>query len=234
MELAVRSLPLPPSALLFDLDNTPIDCDRAFSEWANVFVESELSDRSAAEQQAALHTVVELDAHGHRSKTSMFAAIRAAYSCIDAPVEALIAAFQERMPACCTLANGASQLLQTLGAMRIPFGIVTNGSRHQLRRIQTLGLDRSTTCIFVSELVGSRKPDASIFLAAADCVGVEPGRILFVGDTPEVDIVGAHGAGMRTAWLRHGGQPWPAHLAPAICDCTLTGLEELLPLLTAE
>ena len=48
-----------------DLDNTLIDRDRAFSEWANVFVEPELSVRSAAEQQAALHTLVELDAHGY-------------------------------------------------------------------------------------------------------------------------------------------------------------------------
>ena len=225
---------LPPSALLFDLDNTLIDRGRAFIEWAGVFVESELRDRSAAEQEAALHTLVELDAHGHGSKTSMFAAISAAYPCIDTPVEALIAAFQEAMPTYCTLASGASQLLQTLGAMRIPFGIVTNGSRYQLRRIQSLGLDRSTGCIFVSEMVGSRKPEAAIFLAAAECVGAAPQRILFVGDTPEVDIVGAHNAGMQTAWLRRGGRPWPVHLSPTICDCTVSGLEELLPLLAAE
>ena len=227
----MKSLRLPPSALLFDLDNTLIDRDRAFSEWASVFVEFKLRDHSAAEQQAALHTLVALDAHGHGSKTGMFAAISAAYPCIGAPVEALIAAFQEDMPAHCTLADGASQLLQTLDAMRLPFGIVTNGSRHQLRRIQTLGLDRSTACIFVSELVGSRKPEAAIFLAAADCVGTAPNRILFVGDTPEVDIVGAHNAGMQTAWLRHGGRHWPVHLAPTICDLAITGLWELRDLL---
>ena len=231
MDLAMTTLPLPPAALLFDLDNTLIDRDRAFTEWARTFVQVQLGGCGAAEQRAALDTLMELDARGHGSKAAMFAAIRAACPCIDAPVESLVAAFQGEMPACCTLAIGASQLLRALAAAQIPFGIVTNGSRHQLRRIQTLGLDRSTTCIFVSELVGSRKPEAAIFLAAAECLGTAPDSILFVGDTPEVDIVGAHNAGMKTGWLRHRGRPWPPHLAPAICDLTVTGLWELRDLL---
>jgi FMN phosphatase YigB (HAD superfamily) len=90
-------------------------------------------------------------------------------------------------------------------------------------------LHAGTTCIFVCELVGSRKPEAAIFLAAAACLHLAPERILFVGDTPEADIVGAHRVGMRTAWVRRTDRAWPRHLAVAACDLTITTLAELLP-----
>ena len=43
-----------------------------------------------------------------------------------------------------------------------------------------------------------QKPHPSAFLAAADALGVEPDRAVFVGDRPWDDISGAQAAGMRT------------------------------------
>jgi len=59
-----------------------------------------------------------------------------------------------------------------------------------------------TSCIFVSDLYGSRKPDAAIFRTAAACLEVRAAQVLFVGDKPREDIQGAHDVGMTTAWLR--------------------------------
>lgn len=66
-----------------------------------------------------------------------------------------------------------SVLLHTLQNAHILFGIVTNGSSHQRQKIEVLGLDQLTSCIFISELFGAKKPDASIFLAAASCLQVQ-------------------------------------------------------------
>jgi putative hydrolase of the HAD superfamily len=48
---------------------------------------------------------------------------------------------------------------------------------------------------------GAAKPDASIFHAACERLGCAPGEVLHVGDDVEMDVVGAHRAGLRTCWL---------------------------------
>lgn len=98
----------------------------------------------------------------------------------------------------------AHQLLRTLRETGFPFGIVTNGFGSKHDEIQALGLDRMTSCIFVSRPFGARKPNPSIFLAAASCLDMPAEWVLFVGDALHADMHGAHSAGMKTAWLRRG------------------------------
>ncbi len=63
-------------------------------------------------------------------------------------------------------------------------------------------------------LVG--KPSPPFFRAAAERLGVEPGEILVVGDSPENDVAGAVAAGLRTALVRtgRGRAADPARLDP--------------------
>jgi len=220
-------LPFGVLALLFDLDNTLFDRDRAFQAWAQAFVQRQLGSEDAAAQRSAIEQLITLDDHGHGEKATMFTSLKEMHPVVHTPVSELVTTFREEMPTYCTLDEEAAGLLQVLHQEALSFGIVTNGSSYQLRRISALGLHLLTTCIFVSELVGYRKPDAEIFLAAATCLSVAPERILFVGDTPEADIVGAHRVGMRTAWLRRPGRAWPRHLAATACDLTITTLAEL-------
>jgi putative hydrolase of the HAD superfamily len=59
--------------------------------------------------------------------------------------------------------------------------------------------------IVVSQRVGTIKPHPTIFRAAEAALGLDgsaPGRILHVGDDWAADVVGAHDAGWRTAYLR--------------------------------
>jgi FMN phosphatase YigB (HAD superfamily) len=58
------------------------------------------------------------------------------------------------------------------------------------------------SAIVVSQRVGTIKPRPEIFAAARSALGdPEPGTILHVGDDWAADVVGASGAGWRTAWL---------------------------------
>jgi putative hydrolase of the HAD superfamily len=125
-------------------------------------------------------------------------------------------------------------LLDTLQRSGIPFGIVTNGSRRQLRTVHALGLDTLADCVLVSGVFGCRKPDAPIFTAAALRLGVAPAEILFAGDNPVDDIWGAHRADMRTAWIRRG-RGWPPDLPGACADLIvddIAALAHLLPTLS--
>ncbi len=60
-----------------------------------------------------------------------------------------------------------------------------------------------------SEAAQSCKPDRRFFEIALERSGLAPGEVLFVGDSPEHDIIGANAVGMRTALILDGGIPPP-------------------------
>jgi HAD superfamily hydrolase (TIGR01549 family) len=84
--------------------------------------------------------------------------------------------------------------------------------------------------------IGFKKPDSRIFQAALDRLGVPAARALFVGDDPQADIIGASRMGMRTAWLRRPGRPYPGHVKPwepLPTDVRIRSLRDLADLLPA-
>jgi len=80
-----------------------------------------------------------------------------------------------------------------------------------------------------SGAVGVRKPDPAIFALAVRRLGCEPAEVLYVGDSFEKDIVGAHAAGLRTGWLT-GAVERPCG-SPECVDVRLRRLADLEPLL---
>ena len=51
------------------------------------------------------------------------------------------------------------------------------------------------------------KPRTEIFLAAAESVGVDPVRCVYVGDRSYEDVHGPQSAGMRAIWIPHSDIP---------------------------
>jgi 2-haloalkanoic acid dehalogenase type II len=83
--------------------------------------------------------------------------------------------------------------------------------------------------VVTSEMAGAIKPDPRIFYYLAEVLGLPPEQILYVGDWPMPDIVGARRAGVPVAWLnRHGHALPPDMPAP---DLEIASLTELLPIL---
>jgi putative hydrolase of the HAD superfamily len=107
------------------------------------------------------------------------------------------------------LEDDAVTLLAELRERGVPVGIVTNGSVAQWDKLHHMRLHDVTDCIVVSADHGADKPEPSIFLAAAQRLGVSPESILFVGDHVENDVLGAQAVGMHAAWIRRGRE-WPA------------------------
>jgi putative hydrolase of the HAD superfamily len=76
---------------------------------------------------------------------------------------------------------------------------------------------------------GAAKPDASIFHAACARFKLAPGEVLHVGDDPHLDVVGAHGAGLRGCWINRHGHHWPVDdVAPHLQFSDLTALADWL------
>ena len=70
--------------------------------------------------------------------------------------------------------------------------------------------------VVVSADVGWRKPHPEIFRETLRRMGVGPGQAVFVGDTPEADVLGPQGVGMDVIWINRGNASMPPGAAPPI------------------
>lgn len=122
---------------------------------------------------------------------------------------------------------GAIETVRALHRSGLKTGILTNGNvQVQNAKIDALGLRDVLDMVVISEAVGLKKPDPAIFALAVANLGIAAGATLFVGDNPQVDIVGAAGAGLQTAWFRNGAA-WPDGLLPR-ADIDVDRLDEVL------
>ncbi|MBI3301487.1 MAG: HAD family hydrolase [Deltaproteobacteria bacterium] len=92
-----------------------------------------------------------------------------------------------------------------LGHARERYGValVSNFDHGPTARqvLRTGGVGEHFHHIVISDEHGWRKPHPRIFTDTLAALGAEPGEALFVGDSPQDDIVGARSVGMDTAWV---------------------------------
>jgi FMN hydrolase / 5-amino-6-(5-phospho-D-ribitylamino)uracil phosphatase len=62
--------------------------------------------------------------------------------------------------------------------------------------------------------VGALKPDPALFHKVIEGTDLQPQQVVYVGDDPALDVVGAKGAGMQAIWINREQAPWPADLEP--------------------
>jgi putative hydrolase of the HAD superfamily len=106
------------------------------------------------------------------------------------------------------LASMSHALLDALKERGLKTGLVSNAWDPRwllLRDLEEQGLaERLDTIVFSSD-IGFRKPRPEIFERALGELGVEPDRVLFVGDRLDADVRGARDLGMKTVqalWFR--------------------------------
>lgn len=112
--------------------------------------------------------------------------------------------------------EGAERVFRSV-SLKTFTGILTNGFKETQRlKLDRFGLDSSSIQVVISEEFGVMKPDRRIFdethrrislAAAAKGVSIQPDEMLYVGDSFTSDIIGATGAGWKSAWFRPAGSP---------------------------
>lgn len=108
---------------------------------------------------------------------------------------------------------------------RFSLGVISNFYGNVDRVLEEAGIAPLLATIIDSNRVGVSKPDPAIFQLALDDLGCSAAQVLYVGDSFEKDVVGARGAGMRSAWLV--GSQEPGCAAPDLVDVRLRSLAEL-------
>jgi putative hydrolase of the HAD superfamily len=110
----------------------------------------------------------------------------------------------------------------TLRALRergIRLVVVSNWDWSLHERLTETGLTPLLDGALASAEVGAAKPDPAIFETALRMTGTTPEETWHVGDTPEADVEGARGAGIRPILIAREGAPE-----------AINSLSELIPL----
>lgn len=126
---------------------------------------------------------------------------------IDADAVAAYEAFHD------TLATGKAYpdtvpALERL-ALHYKLAVVSNADDDHLREALTAN-NIPIELVLSSETARSYKPRRPIFRQASELLDEHPHDILYVGDSPLMDVLGARYAGMQVAWLNRPGIERPA------------------------
>lgn len=109
-------------------------------------------------------------------------------------------------------------------AHRWPIVALTNGNAD----LHSIGLARYFTATVSAREFGIGKPDARIFHEACRRADALPHEVLHIGDDWALDVAGAHGAGLRSAWVCRGGDASMPRNGPTRADCVARDLNELV------
>lgn len=214
-------------AVVFDLDGTLLDRRGSFVRFARGQWERFYQFLRPVDQEQYVRALIALDRDGYGPRKELFVGTVAQFELPADLAVTLLDDYRAGFPSACLLFPEAAQTLATLRGSGVRLGLITNGSvRMQRGKVECLALAPMFDTILISDAEGISKPDRRIFHRALERLGVEPGRSVFVGDHPEIDIAGARAAGMQAIWRRD-----PAVSQMVQADAVIEDLGELLTLL---
>jgi putative hydrolase of the HAD superfamily len=240
-------------AILFDMDDTLVDWSTRSVEWADferqhlAHVVRHIADKGhrIGEPDAFYTTVRRLanqswvDAAASLLAPNYGQIIAQGLISVGAPaelvnVDEVLMAFHWRHIDGVVAFPDALEVLPLLAAAGIDLGIVTNAATPMWmrdRELEAMGLlDYFSHCRLSAVDVGYIKPHPAIFNRALEALGVATDEVVFVGDNPEADILGAQNVGIKAVLrdLRHPKQVISDDVEP---DATIHTLHDLLPVL---
>ncbi|MDB5560870.1 MAG: HAD-superfamily hydrolase, subfamily variant 1 [Hyphomicrobiales bacterium] len=215
-------------AVIFDLDETLLTRTEAIRAFIADQYERHRADLPGLSHETYVSRFLEIEQNGVINKRLVYPALVEQLGITQISAAALLADYEAIYPDFATLTAGARDVLTILSQHGFKLAIISNGNTVvQQRKIDAIGIRPLLQTVLVSETEGLRKPDPLIFLRAAERLGVPAAECLFVGDNPEVDIIGADAVGMQTAFFV-SSTPWPEGLA--LPGHRITALTEVLPL----
>jgi phosphoglycolate phosphatase len=187
-----------PSAVLFDLDGTLIDTAPDFIRCLNQLRQQHGLAPLPPEQ------IRRSVSNGARAMVRVGFGLEPEHQDYAGKHSAFLDLYEAGVAVETTLFEGIEELLQTLEARDIHWGIVTNKpARFAVPLIQALGLADRCAALVCPDHVAERKPHPEALFLACTQITADPARAIYVGDH-ERDIEAGRNAGMRTIAVRYG------------------------------
>lgn len=106
-------------------------------------------------------------------------------------------------------------------------GVITNGNAN----VHQIGIGHLFSFTLSSAEAGVAKPHPSIFQQALAKAQLQAHEMVYVGDDPEKDVIGAQQVGLRTIWFNPQQHEPPLGLKPDAIMTNFSEIEVLLKLL---
>lgn len=126
-----------------------------------------------------------------------------------------------------TLQDGAPGVLELLKKDGLKVGLISNTEHGGIESLllKNFGIWQYFDSVIFSCDVGKRKPAPEIFKYALNSLSVQPVESVYVGDWPEIDVLGAKRAGMGAIYLKVRDAPYPKELP--VPDATIQRLNQI-------
>ena len=187
--------------IVFDLDNTLIDRQRAFTEMLKDRIELTLPEDKKHLKEQAIQDILMWDDNGTVSRSVSFKKYCDKYEVTCMTSEELSTYWTTISGSVVYLFDDVIDVIAYLKA-KYRLAILTNGSPiSQRRKLESTGILNMFELSVVSGEVGIDKPDPRIFDVMCERLNVKPQDCLYVGDNYVNDVLGARNAGWNAIYL---------------------------------
>ena len=202
--------------IIFDLDDTLIDRKKAFKKvFTKLYMENENINKDTSLDQA-LNFFSTLSPNNHIDIKKAFTKIKFKFKDFDKNYNSFYEFYYENIVDLIEPYDGIKEFLLCMKEKQINFGVVTNGDDYQYKKIKNTGQDGLFNFVIASEIFGYSKPDIEIYeeaLRQLKLTTKDIENVLFIGDNPYTDILGAKNIGFKTAWKKMDFE-YPKDLSP--------------------
>ena len=187
--------------IVFDLDNTLIDRQRAFTEMLKDRIELTLPEDKKHLKEQAIQDILMWDDNGTVSRSVSFKKYCDKYEVTCMTSEELSTYWTTISGSVVYLFDDVIDVITYLKE-KYRLAILTNGSPiSQRRKLESTGILNMFELSVVSGEVGIDKPDPRIFDVMCERLNVKPQDCLYVGDNYVNDVLGARNAGWKAIYL---------------------------------
>jgi putative hydrolase of the HAD superfamily len=195
------------SAALFDMDDTLIDRHSAYGDVYRVLYDQNEAIHDSTSWKDALEYFWTLSPDNTANANTAIFEIQKKWPGVPGDSKSHYNFYFSNMVKFIKVLPGVVEFVDWMNSKSIAWGIVTNGDQFQHKKAEATGLNNKAPFVLASKIFGVDKPAPEVFMEAVrllEIEGLKTEDVLFVGDNPYTDIVGAHGVGMKTAWIRMG------------------------------
>ena len=216
------------ATVVFDLDNTLVNRQRAFARWAVAAARRWRPDWRKPQRKEFCRAAVACDDWGAADRLEMAAALAGLLDADRTPQQ-MWHDFRGEIARHVRTDRSVLALLERLRRRGFKLAVASNGSlANQQAKLTAGGLDEiDWELTAISGEWDAAKPSPRFYELIRRRLGVPARQLLMVGDDALRDVAAAHAAGWRTCWVSWG-RAIPDVRADFVVE-HLTQLEQVLP-----
>lgn len=193
-------------AIIFDLDNTLIDRQKAFKEMLLRKFHLLFDDETLISNM--IDDIMKWDDNGTVERIVVFKRWASKYDVTCISPQELDKQWSDESGSVAFLYDDVKDTLSKL-KNKYKLAILTNGNvASQRRKLDTIDLYDLLDYTLVSSEVNMKKPDIRLFEYIANKLNLKPNECIYVGDNYNIDVLGSRNAGMTPIFISRNNESY--------------------------